>query len=355
VTATWSRSKSGLWLPLATDSGEDAENEVPDDHGESLEEGVKGALSLPSVLGLVGSLATVTGAVAFAFTWAYFTTFYARFGLTPEQVGLDFAAVGVRTVFLMFWFWVPVALLSAIRIAFKAPITHYLTPGVLIGVGATAYCWSFARQLSHSIINPGNYAENPRMFLLVLPLLILCRWASLTAVAGRIFGTIVEFLLVIVAVVALALSTYGGAEVASRLVADETDAVRIVGFPDVELLSVPAVDVYPSGATEGNGFGPLLKAQGKPSHDPGPDPISRSSVIDLLIRNKRCTLLLGSADGRTYLWVPTNGLVGTPTGWVYTVPSNEIIVQPHVGSGAGPNCVPAGNQSEIELPLVTLP
>ncbi len=111
-----------------------------------------------SAVGVVGGLAAAIGAVGFAVSWAFFLTFYARFDLSPEDVGLDFAAMGARSAALFLPWWSCIVILLMLR-AWVPQTRRLLDLAGIVLIASAVYSFSAGvRQSLQSEVILGNYS-----------------------------------------------------------------------------------------------------------------------------------------------------------------------------------------------------
>jgi hypothetical protein len=300
---------------------------------------------------MLGSLAAVIGAIAFVSTWAFYATFYARFGLSPDEVGLGFDAIGARAAFLLLPFWGTVAAMAALRVAGPHAWRPYLRTSVVFAIGVAVYCVYVWIVMGRSLLNAGAYSAVPGACAMVL---VFGAWVagSREELASPTSRHVVNWILGTIAIIALAFATYGRAEAAANLVHDVFQ-VRVVTFPDIEVLSVRAASVYPSGSTEEDGFRTWLGSSANPREDGATftETVSKSSIVDGLLRDQTCVLLLGAANGVAHLWIPgPSGMdLGTPLGTRLTIPLQDVILSPDGVRNDSRKCRRGGDRSLIDL------
>lgn len=338
----WVVRTSGIWVPdLAHCVKTGLEGGTPNE-GSGTEPSNSPSIRLSGLVGYFG----VVGAASYAFTWAFYTTFYARFGLSLDDIGMNYSSIGVRGFFLISPWWLALAALAFIRLTL--PRSHtLLVPSVIAGLATAFYCFYVAHFLRADLINPGNYSDTPNAFGMWLLLFILCRVFFVTQ--PGLLRTALEGGLLLTSLVGLSFSTYGKAEAAASLVTREVFQLTVRGFPDVEVLSVRQVHIYPTAVSQGADFEQYLNSDGAASDPKSTKQLFKTGVLNKIPLSNSCVLFLGSANGVNWLWVPSSdGLLGGDSGDVLAVPAGEALVDFQPGSSA--KCIPVGNQG-IKIPL----
>ena len=107
---------------------------------------------------------TIVGAILYALLWAVYAMFYGEFGVTPEEVGIDYMRlVRQAAAFLL------LASIAGTAVYMGMKILVYLmvVPLVLL----TRYVWSKEKS-QHSVAEVGLTMENLKKKALLMPLLV---------------------------------------------------------------------------------------------------------------------------------------------------------------------------------------